>query len=154
MSNVCSIQYTEVSLYFLVNLRRAKLNVFLLQKEGAGPLPPLSDSPYPHDIFTRRAMVKAYNLLLERFCASNGIHFVNINRHLIVSDNLAEPERVNPVFSVFLSTSSLIPHLTLISQLTEWIPPTFIWFGKGQSHSGVARLTCFVQLTSVPMKDG
>ncbi|GAA5835014.1 hypothetical protein JCM3766R1_002071 [Sporobolomyces carnicolor] len=59
----------------------------------------------PHDLTTRHAMVKLYNQILSRFCASRGhtdcLSFVDINRHLVASSSLLfvdRPKRVGRRF--------------------------------------------------------
>lgn len=68
------------------------------EKEGAGPLPPLSRASHAHDIQTRRAMVSLFNASLKSFCARHpNVRFVDINPY-IISPTLKEPNRVDSAF--------------------------------------------------------
>lgn len=67
------------------------------QKQGAGPLPPLSRASHAHDIQTRRAMVTLFNAALKGFCARHNLRFVDINPY-IVSPTFNQPNCVDPAF--------------------------------------------------------
>ncbi|GAA5866381.1 hypothetical protein JCM1840_001293 [Sporobolomyces johnsonii] len=67
-----------------------------IEKEGVGPLSPLSRATQPHDLRTRRAMVKLHNQLLSQFCAHHpALVFVDINKYLVSS---SDPEKVSQAY--------------------------------------------------------
>ncbi|GAA5842421.1 hypothetical protein JCM5353_006766 [Sporobolomyces roseus] len=67
---------------------------YIEKSSSVASLPPLSSSPYPHDLLTRRAMVKLHNQLVSQFCARSPscLSFVDINKYL---GSTNEPERVS-----------------------------------------------------------
>ncbi|GAA5961292.1 hypothetical protein JCM3765_002902 [Sporobolomyces pararoseus] len=71
-----------------------------LQKSTASSnqrLPPLSTSPFPHDLRTRSSLVKLFNHLVAQFCSGHPecLSFVNINKSLV---SQSETTRVSSDF--------------------------------------------------------
>ncbi|GAA6064022.1 hypothetical protein JCM10212_004254 [Sporobolomyces blumeae] len=68
-----------------------------LERTASAPLAPLASASQPHDLLTRRAMVKLHNQLMSQFCARypSLVSFVEINPYL---GSASEPERVSSRF--------------------------------------------------------
>jgi hypothetical protein len=127
-----SIQkYTEVSFFHKAKAYRANN---AKQKTSAGPLPPLSYSSYPHDIATRRKMIKMYNSDLHSFCmrfARQGVVFVDINRHICSHWG----DAVDPRFKDNVDPTSTFRFFT----------PDYVTFDLGYS-----RMCCLLDIQYVP----
>ncbi|BGP12533.1 hypothetical protein JCM10213v2_000450 [Rhodosporidiobolus nylandii] len=67
-----------------------------LEKEGVGPLPPLSRASFPSDLTTRSMMVKRFNSLISAFCSRHStLTFVDISPQIASS---SDPRRVSSRF--------------------------------------------------------
>ncbi|GAA6032003.1 hypothetical protein JCM8097_003383 [Rhodosporidiobolus ruineniae] len=93
-----------------------------LEREGVGPLPPLSAARHPHDLTTRAWMVSRLNALLSSFCARHSsLRFVDISRQLVSS---ADPRRVASRFVDRQDPTNI--HICWESTIDLWcraIPP-------------------------------